>query len=437
MLDATDASAFGRDSVVDGAGAGPDANGDVSTGPDGAAQILADAATADTERDVPFSDVDSAAGTDGQPTVDAPMAPDTLAERDAPVAGAGGAGTGGTGGAGGITGAPDAYPDVPLTADGAGGVNSGGATGSNGGVGGNGSGGGGATASGGSTEASAGNSAVGGSASGGAISTTAGTTAGGGATTKGNSSSASGGAGGITTGGTGGGATGGDSATGGSSQIGLWSGCKMLLHMDEATWNGTAGEVKDDSGANNAGTAIAGPVTTDSPARLGRAGLFFGSGYLSVPDASSLHAGGAFSVSAWVYPTALNGTSAPGIVSKRIGYGNGTEFAVFAWTNNHVFVDVDSEDHRFESVAVLNTNTWYHIAVVFDGAADPSERVRLYINGQLDTVHAHTSTTVPPSNAAITIGNLPDGGQLFSGAIDEVAFWQRALSAAEVASLSQ
>jgi hypothetical protein len=98
---------------------------------------------------------------------------------------------------------------------------------------------------------------------------------------------------------------------------------------------------------------------------------------------------------------------------------------------------VDGETDRFESVAVLNNNTWYHVAVVFDGSADPSERVRLYVNGQLDTVHAETSATVTPSSAAVEVGNLPNGGQSFIGVIDEVAFWKRSLSAAEVLSLYQ
>jgi len=37
----------------------------------------------------------------------------------------------------------------------------------------------------------------------------------------------------------------------------------------------------------------------------------------------------------------------------------------------------------------------------------------------------------------VDIGNLPNGGDMFIGAIDEVAFWKRSLSAAEVLSLSQ
>ena len=349
--------------------------GDARAVIDGVVDATTDpAAMVETDRDVPIGGFD---GTGTIPPVDATAGVDGQVGHDASMA-------------------PDALvePDVPVVVDSAGG----------------------ATASGGSSPATGGSSTGGSTSTGGTSSTVTGGTA---------------------AGGTGGVSTGGVPSTGGTSQATLWSNCQLLLHMDEPAWNGTAGEVSDASGAGNPGTANGGANTTNMPAKLGRAGLFLGSGYVSVPDSATLHAGNGFSVSAWIYPTALDGSSAPGIISKRHAYGSGTEFAVFVWTGNRVFVDVDGEADRFESTGVLNNNTWYHVAVVFDGSADPSERVRLYLNGQLDTVHAETSSTVTPSSAAVEIGNLPNGGDPFIGAIDEVAFWRRSLSAAEVLSLSR
>jgi hypothetical protein len=386
---------------------------------DRAGAIVADAVVAvDLDVDVPVSVPDTApapgpdSATEPLGQGDSPLYPDAP-ERDTSAIGnevglADTSGTGGTVGTGDAGSAQDATPDIPLATDAAGGAGAGGS--------GDDAGAGGATGGAGSDASAAG-------ATGGSISTSS-------------SSSSSGGTAGTTTGGTTTGGTGGTSAggSGGSSQ---GSGCKMLLHMDESSWNGTAGEVSDASGNGNNGTAVGAPTTTNTPSKLGRAGLFSGSDYISVPSSATLHAGAAFSVSAWVYPTGLEGTLAPGIVSKRIEYANGTEFAVFVWSGNHVYVDVDSETNRFSSVAVLDNNTWYHIAVVYDGSADSAERVRLYINGQLDTVHPHPSATVPPSIGTLRIGDLPGGGQKFIGVIDEVAFWQRALTHAEVLSLSQ
>jgi len=65
------------------------------------------------------------------------------------------------------------------------------------------------------------------------------------------------------------------------------SGIKAFYHMDETSWNGTTGEVKDETGINH-GTAIQGPTTTSS-GKLNRAGLFDGfNDYVKVNDSPSL-----------------------------------------------------------------------------------------------------------------------------------------------------
>jgi hypothetical protein len=206
--------------------------------------------------------------------------------------------------------------------------------------------------------------------------------------------------------------------------------------MDEVTWNGTNGEVKDASGLGNNGTSIAG-ATTGSPAVFGNAGQFGGAGYVIVNNSDSLHANGAFTVSAWIYPTFLDGSRAPGIVSKRTGYGVNTEFAVFLWTENRLFVDIMGETDRFSSNTQFSTGQWYHVAVVFDGSLATATRVWVYVNGQLDRVAPESSSVVTAYDSQLEIGDLPVGGQTFVGSIDEVAMWQRALRADEVLSIYQ
>jgi len=297
----------------------------------------------------------------------------------------------------------------------------------------------GGSATGGTTAASGGaptggtTTVTGGSATGGTTAVTGGSATGG--TTAVTGGNATGGA----TAATGGSATGG-SATGGATEGGqpsLLSSCTLLLHMDESAWNNTSGEVLDASGAANHGTAVSSATTTSSPAKFGRAGSFGGIGYVSVPDSATLHAGNAFTISAWIYSTGLDGSLSPGILSKRIAYGSGTEFSTFVWTGNHIYVDIDGETDRFASNGVVSNNAWYHVAVVFDGSLVASQRARIYINGQLDSVHAETSSTVTTSSASVLVGNLPNGGDKFIGSIDDVAFWQRALTATEVSAIYQ
>jgi len=246
-----------------------------------------------------------------------------------------------------------------------------------------------------------------------------------------------------TTGGTA--SSGGASVTGGTSaaaggttaaSTGLLANCSLLLHMDEAAWSGTAGEVRDASGSDNHGTPMLG-ATTSATAKFGNAGLFGGEGYVTVDSANDLHVLGAFSVAAWIYPTFLDGSRAPGIIAKRWSWTTDVEFALFLWEQNRLHVDIMSDDNRFASNATFDMGRWYHVAVVFDGSLPVNERVRVYVDGQLDKVAAESSAVVASFDSPVEVGRLRDGGQGFMGSIDEVGLWQRALSEAEVQTVYQ
>src|SRR6185295_15394703 len=65
----------------------------------------------------------------------------------------------------------------------------------------------------------------------------------------------------------------------------LRNGCMVNLRMEESKWTGVAGEVKDDCGGDNAGTARG--VGTDTVANgvRGRAASFAGAGCVEIPNA--------------------------------------------------------------------------------------------------------------------------------------------------------
>jgi hypothetical protein len=77
-------------------------------------------------------------------------------------------------------------------------------------------------------------------------------------------------------------------------------------------------------------------------------------------------------------------------------------------------------------------NTWTHVAMTYDSAAS---RFRLYVNGQ-QTATIAGSGAIYPSNRNVTIGR-EDSFQTryFNGLIDEVSFYSRELSAAEIQSV--
>jgi hypothetical protein len=209
--------------------------------------------------------------------------------------------------------------------------------------------------------------------------------------------------------------------------------CVLLMHFEESGWSGTTAEVQDSSGLGNHGTASNTATTTSANGKFGRAASFDGTGWVIVPDSPSLRATTALTYSAWIYPTGLDGSRSPGIITKRRGFGDSSAYTMFLWSNDNLYVDLDGEDYRFASNTVFQSANWYHVAVVYDATLQSGMRAQIYVNGVLDIASEETSTSISPYDSDLLIGDLPGGGDTFMGRIDEVAIWTRALSATEIA----
>jgi hypothetical protein len=251
------------------------------------------------------------------------------------------------------------------------------------------------------------------------------------------------GMGGMATGGAGG--TAGTAGAGGSPSQ---AGCALILHMDEASWNGTSGEVLDSCGHNN-GTAVrvvsaADALPSTTTGHYGRAGQFVDSnGCVEVPDDASLHATTQLTVAAWIFPTGFNPNS-NGILGKRADFLSDSSYTLFVWNNldvnYHLYADIGND--RFNGSQSFTTNTWYHVALVYDGSLAAAQRVRLYVNGVLDGEFNESATSVPVFQTPVHVGCMPAGtppvsAQEFIGKVDDVAVWTRALGAQEIMRLAQ
>lgn len=236
------------------------------------------------------------------------------------------------------------------------------------------------------------------------------------------------------------GGTSGSGGTGGSVGSGLLEDCVLLMHFEEAGWSMKSGEVIDSSGYGNHGTASTNSLTTSSSGqgKFGRAAKFDGTGGVRVPDAPSLRPKTVLTLSAWVYPTVIS-SNGSGIITKRGGFNQQTAYSLFLWINAappaQLYTDIQLEDDRFGSVATFDVNSWYHVALVFDGSLAQADRSRVYVNGKLDKVSSDAASQIEPYTSDVTIGDLVGGGDRFVGYIDEAAVWTRALSASEIARL--
>lgn len=232
--------------------------------------------------------------------------------------------------------------------------------------------------------------------------------------------------------------------------------CVVLLKMDEDKWidhngsgsgSGSGSNNPAGSGAgsgaatdlvnacdtgSNAGLLTGFANTTNDPVR-GRVGLFTQDACIELGTNQELEATTAVTTMAWVKMTG-NPVDSFGIVSKRQSVGSGGEYSMYIWTDSKIWADIDSENDRWGGTGAVPTNVWTQIAMVYDGTKPESERVRLYINGELDAVGPETSPSIPQLGSPLSIGCLPLFGpaQTFIGSLDDVGVWTRAFSPAEV-----
>lgn len=80
--------------------------------------------------------------------------------------------------------------------------------------------------------------------------------------------------------------------------------------------------------------------------------------------------------------------------------------------------------------ALTNTNTWYHVACVFD---DTANEIREYVNGTLDVTITSINKSLVASTGTLRIGaEIPTANYYFSGLLDDVRIYSRALTASDL-----
>lgn len=128
---------------------------------------------------------------------------------------------------------------------------------------------------------------------------------------------------------------------------------------------------------------------------------------------------------AWIYVKSLS------TQNNIISGGDSDGLHAFWIPNNSGKLSAGHNGDWFavEDSVPLSTNTWYHVAVTYDAA---TSIIKLYKNGAL----VDTNNEVDPveGGTLVRLGAFNNAANSFTGTMDEVRIWNRALSSSEIAS---
>ncbi len=153
---------------------------------------------------------------------------------------------------------------------------------------------------------------------------------------------------------------------------------------------------------------------------------------LDLGNPETLNVSGNVTLSAWIRPLALDGYR--NIVGHGYRWAPNRELALRIFDEDFEFTAWDGVDHMASApVPPGDVDNWHHLAGVYDG-----ENYRLYRDGELVVVHPDDYVPAQvdaPWGIGARTATMPPEGRYFSGLIDEVRIYDRALSDDEVRAL--
>jgi len=158
--------------------------------------------------------------------------------------------------------------------------------------------------------------------------------------------------------------------------------------------------------------------------------LHFEGGYVDLGTWNPSGETGQLSVSHWVTWDG-SGATWQGSVAKRDGWAADNMMWMLELSTNNNGGLTFQQEGSYPGLSYEippDGQTWVHVVVTFDGTT-----ATMYVNGQLHASGGFEFGT--DTESALVIGASEPGGNLYSGNIDEVAIWDRPLTAEEVAAL--
>ncbi|MFH1106001.1 MAG: LamG domain-containing protein [Candidatus Aenigmatarchaeota archaeon] len=197
------------------------------------------------------------------------------------------------------------------------------------------------------------------------------------------------------------------------------------------------GDARDYSRYGSDGSLQGSPIQTDGI--FGKAYNFNpadGNDYVDAGDPASgildFGAGQDFTAEAWIKTTGVSMI----ILSKGSAGDAGKGYWLYVMHNGYFeagLTDGVSPRRLAQgSTKSINNGLWHHVGAVYDRDG----KLTLYVDGSYETA-IDISEGDLTNSYSFQIGKLGDGGLYFNGAIDEVAIWNRALTADEITQLNK
>jgi glycerophosphoryl diester phosphodiesterase len=231
----------------------------------------------------------------------------------------------------------------------------------------------------------------------------------------------------------------------------LKSGLVAYWNMDDGLTDAFTTQVADTAGTNH-GTLVRNDGAShwfgEGMAKLGGCIKVEGTNaFVNLPQTEAVNINtNALTLSAWLWLPLL-----PSQLSTSWG-------AIFdSTTDCYVFyLDKGNRELRFKvtdvvghaarpgiAEAVLPINQWLHVAATYSGSAEPGAgEAIIYLNGQQRDSHVGNDGSAPTAGLTgnVKTGQLaslgregPTGGNFFTGFVDDVVLWRRALTPGDIA----
>ncbi len=206
--------------------------------------------------------------------------------------------------------------------------------------------------------------------------------------------------------------------------------CSNLIayyQLDEASWNGTANEVVDQSGNSLHGTAVGGVTTSEAKVCNGAILDGITLAYVEVADDPLLDIPDELTVSLWIKTNVIPPSGLKTILSKDQNYEFHINSAgrIYWWWN-----DAGGAAHTLTSATTVSVGTWHHIAIVYSKSASSQT---IYIDGVADVNTSNRNESLYLDTDPLQIGgDQAFATREFDGLIDEVRIYESALTQTQI-----